>query len=235
MTTDSSTHTPADKARDIQFQWSDCELCHLHKYRITPIKGTGPSAPKVVVVMDRLDLEDLSGGSFCDGPQKYVFEDLIQELGLPPGLFWLTTVTACPTCHQEQDPDEIPRELAPSAKEASIKACRPRLHQEIHALEPELVIACGSAAVKALFVGRAPPHSTSMGSILEARIPGGVFEYPIPVLILHSMLTVARTPQYPDPNRVWEKTRKSLEQGIDALGQLLYMRSDDYERDQNES
>jgi uracil-DNA glycosylase len=221
----SSIPTPADVVRDIQFEWSTCTACHLHKYRVTTVRGAGPSAPEVVFVLDRLDLEDLPGGSLESGPQKYVLDELLDNLGLQLAQVWITSVTACPTCPVHEEPGGMPRELAAPAKDNSLRSCRPRVHAEIHALAPELVVACGPSALRSLYITKPPAHAEVLGSLLEIDIQGTHFAYPVPVLVLHSMLTLARTPKKPDPAGVWQKTNASLRTGLMAVGELLSMRA----------
>lgn len=219
-----SVSSPGEAAYAVQFKYSTCTACDLHTHRVTPIRGWGNDNPDIVFVLDRVDLADLPGGAMDTGPQKIVLQELLQEQGLDMSMFWITATTACPTCSTIDKPGALPREVAAPAKDPHLLACRRRLHEEILALQPALVVACGAKALKALVPGVPPKYNEAFGNIVEAySLPADGPSHPIPILTIHSLLTLVRTPEDPDPDRIWGKTREALDRGLTAVAELLFL------------
>lgn len=152
----------------------------------------------------------MEGGTlYEDHPQLQVLKELLWEQGANHKDQWITTTTMCPTA----DPNEerpFPLETMPAVKSESWNGCRPRLLQEIHLVQPELIVACGANALKALISqGKPPAYDENLGRVVEVMIPGTV-TYPVPTLITYSLLQLYRTNEEFDPNHIWEKAREQI-------------------------
>tara|TARA_R110002126_G_scaffold29050_2_gene96452 strand:+ start:308 stop:871 length:564 start_codon:yes stop_codon:yes gene_type:complete len=133
---------------------------------------------------------------------------------------WFTSLTLCPTAlvfHGQWPPVEI----MPIAKKAAMDACRARLHAEVLAVNPEVIVAFGNASVKALWPKVPPKFLTSIGELREVQIPGKLVSRTFPVMVTNSLSDLYRNGD--DSNGgVWERTYTHL---AIANSVASYMRS----------
>lgn len=195
----------------LHLEWADCQRCYINRYRQSPIVGSGKHDADIVFVFDRPDVNLMFGGALSiDHPQMFTLEELLDEFGVAIKDQWITTTTMCPTADPHED-RPFPLETMPAVKSECWTSCRPRLLQEVHLVQPELVVACGANALKALYSkGKPPGYDENLGRIVEVEIPGTI-SYPVPTLITYSMLQLYRTEEAFDPNNTWPSAREHIE------------------------
>jgi uracil-DNA glycosylase len=168
-----------ENAAAVQDLWSQCTKCELCENR-GPIQKSDwrrtddeHLSTSVMFVVDRTDKEVLHTGEVPTGDLKEYVLDVILEMQPEPKYteqYWVTPITLCPTTVHEED-RWPPLELMPIAKEAAFRECRPRLHAEIRAINPEVIVAMGSMALKALYPKSPPKYGPNLGLMQDLRIP----------------------------------------------------------------
>jgi DNA polymerase len=125
-----------------------CKGCHLHENATQTVFSKGPVSARLILVGEQPgDVEDQRGEPFV-GPAGKLLDRAAAEAGLDPAQtyttnavkhFKFTTATGSKRrIHATPDAHEI-------------GACRPWLVAELALLDPEVVVALGATAAKALF------------------------------------------------------------------------------------
>jgi DNA polymerase len=126
----------------------DCEGCHLHENATQTVFSKGPVSARLVLVGEQPgDVEDRRGEPFV-GPAGKLLDRAIGDAGLDPGQTYTTNAVK-----------HFKFRVAPGGKRrihatpdaAEIGACRPWLVAEFALLDPEVVVALGATAAKAMF------------------------------------------------------------------------------------
>jgi DNA polymerase len=142
-----------------------CRGCELYKDATQTVFGTGPKDARVVLVGEQPgDIEDRRGLPFV-GPAGKVLDRAIVDAGLDRAGAYVTNVvkhfkfkaTAPGRRRVHQTPDRI-----------EIEACRPWLDSEFALLRPEIVVALGATAAKAL-IGPSFRVTRQRGELLPWR------------------------------------------------------------------
>lgn len=190
---------------DIYEQHRTCNRCVLHKTRISSIKPVGNENARIVVILDRtVPTAGITGVALSGLDASVVKKLLVNVLGADEELFWFTTVTACQTSAID---DRM--ELLPAAKAAEIDACKTRIHNEITALQANVIITCGQAATKCVSLPSDAKHDTAIGRVLDGTVQGTYGAYKIPIVP-----TLSLTQLYRGANDVWNRVAKAF---LDAL------------------
>lgn len=125
-----------------------CRGCHLHENATQTVFSRGPVSARLVLVGEQPgDVEDRRGEPFV-GPAGKLLDRAIADAGLDPA----TTYTTNAVKHfkfRTSGPGKRRIHATPDA--AEIAACRPWLVAEFAVLDPEVVVALGATAAKALF------------------------------------------------------------------------------------
>lgn len=191
----------------------------MYRNRRRSIRSEGGAGASVVFVLDRLDPREVGGGQFPGSTHRSVLELLLQYAGRQPDEFYYTPATACPP----RDPRELADEqFVPLAKNPDIVACSTRVHAEIHAIQPRVVVACGQAAAKSLLPVRTPSVMLSAGSLVETLMKGEHVEYPVPVILTNSLQDLAKSDPS-DPAGPWEATCQHVLHAIQLADRLINM------------
>ncbi len=155
-----------------------CRGCELYRRATQAVFGEGPRHALVVLVGEQPgNEEDLAGRPFV-GPAGRLLDRALAEAGIDRDLAWVTNAVK----HFKWEPRGKWRIHAkPSPDE--LRACAPWLEAEIELLHPEVVVALGVTAARAVF-GRVITIGKSRGRILETRweTPGSVTAHPASVL-----------------------------------------------------
>tara|TARA_B100000131_G_scaffold166520_2_gene161005 strand:+ start:5588 stop:6148 length:561 start_codon:yes stop_codon:yes gene_type:complete len=172
------------------------------------IRGKGRVDTKIVAVIDRVGPSGAATGDILSGGEGKVLVTLLKRAGISPSAVWTTPVVSCPTGSL------IPRargriEMLPAPKLSEAKACRERLHGELSRIEPYIVFAFGSSAVKALY----PKQSIVNGRVVEGFIQGELVEYAVPIMPLPSINQLYRNTSQ-NSGGMWNKTLESLREGL---------------------
>jgi DNA polymerase len=98
-------------------------------------------------------------------------------------------------------------------------SCWPRVAAQIYAIDPLLIIAVGKVA-SSFLLGRNVAITEMRGSIVEAKVPGLVGDYTVPVLpILHPAYLMRNFDTR--EGGIWDKTQRDLELAKDVIDAAL--------------
>ena len=130
---------------------ADCHGCPLYENATQTVFGRGDASARVVLVGEQPgDQEDRQGEPFV-GPAGRLLDKALTEAGIDRGSAYVTN--AVKHFKFTVVPERGKRRIhkAPSLREMS--ACRPWLHAELDLIHPEVVVALGATAAKALLGG----------------------------------------------------------------------------------
>jgi|APSaa5957512493_1039668.scaffolds.fasta_scaffold00037_33 uracil-DNA glycosylase len=179
----------SDKLWAVQRCWASCDKCGLSKFRSMPAYTKaehGPRKPELLFVTDRFDPAVLQTREFPTGNYEGVLRTLLSSFGHIPADYWFTPATLCPTTVPDPD-DWRPLELMPVPNRAQVSACRPRLHEEIRLLCPEIIVCLGKMAVEAVFPKNPPKFVPNLGEIVEPQVSGGLSPMVVPCMVTYSL------------------------------------------------
>lgn len=122
-----------------------CTLCPLHESALTVcVPGRGPDSAKIMLVGQAPGVkEDCSGEAFI-GKSGHLLNEMLTAAGIDPAGVYLTNAVKC------KPPVEKGTFSERAPLPAEIDACRVHLTQEIHRIKPDVIIALGDTALKAL-------------------------------------------------------------------------------------
>lgn len=164
---------------------SRCRLCDIRKQSAL-IPGKGNMDADYFFVMSERD-ETAEGTSLFGVATWEFFVEALDQAGIELSNIWMSSAALC-------HPRVFP--FAKAIKDSHINACKARLIREIRLVNPRIVIALGTKAVKACFayVNPKPNLSNSEGKVLPARVAGVVTDYDVPVLISQNPILLCRFP-----------------------------------------
>src|SRR4051812_25982171 len=140
----------------------DCRGCHLYEKATQTVFSRGPVTARVALVGEQPgDVEDRRGEPFV-GPAGKLLDRALADAGLDPA----DTYTTNAVKHFKFTPAAGGKRrihATPDARE--VGACHPWLVAEFSLLDPEIVVALGATAAKALF-GPAFRVTKSRGMLL---------------------------------------------------------------------
>lgn len=194
-----SSKSPQSKLDHIQFKCSNCTDCKLSLNRKVAIHGMGYPTARIVLVVDRTSVHAAVSGNLFAGREGSILNHLVRLAELDPNELWVTPCVACPT--ERSIPGKRPKEVFSAPKHAALKACSSRLHEEIRAIDPNLIIAMGPSSYASL---RGESNFTSSkGRVVEATIRGEVVDYKLPMMVIDGVMTLLRSAQ--NPGKIWNK------------------------------
>ncbi|MFC9256441.1 UdgX family uracil-DNA binding protein [Amycolatopsis thailandensis] len=126
---------------------SGCRGCDLHRDATQTVFGEGPREAEVMVVGEQPgDQEDQAGAPFV-GPAGRLLDRALDEAGFDRGKIYVTNAVK----HFKFRRDERgKRRIHQTPSKTEIVACRPWLHAELAAVQPDLLIFLGATAAKSL-------------------------------------------------------------------------------------
>ena len=217
---DSNTKTLEERIDDTLFEYRSCTKCGLCRNRKTLLYGKGRVHTHVVAVIDRVGPRAAASGNILMGGEGRFLTTLFKRAGMDPAAVWITPVVSCPTGSAAPQKNR-PVEMLPAPKKSEIEACSPRLHKEIHLIEPCMVFAFGSASASSLVPNA--KFQELQGRVSEALITGDLVEYPVPMMALPSMNQLYRNPSQ-KPGGMWNKTLDSIKTGLAVAHKLMDIR-----------
>jgi uracil-DNA glycosylase family protein len=123
-----------------------CTGCDLYRHATQMVFGRGPGEARIVLVGEQPgDQEDLKGAPFV-GPAGEVLDRALREAGLDRELLYVTNAVK----HFKFEPRGR-RRIHQTPRLSEIAACRPWLEAELAVIRPEVVVALGATAARALF------------------------------------------------------------------------------------
>ncbi|GGV86738.1 uracil-DNA glycosylase [Streptomyces gelaticus] len=130
---------------------ADCRGCALYADATQTVFGAGPADARTVLVGEQPgDQEDRQGKPFV-GPAGGLLRRALAEVGIDENQVYFTNAVK----HFKFAPvvDARKRRIHKTPNLREITACRPWLAAELSRIDPELVVALGATAGKALFGG----------------------------------------------------------------------------------
>ncbi len=156
----------------------DCDKCGLKG--CPTVYGEGPDRADVVIIGEAPGNTEVAVGRPFVGPAGQLLNKVLESCGADRSTVYITNVCIC-----RPIPHRAPRS-------AEIRACRPRLFEEIRQRKPKLIIALGACAARAVVPG--------FKSLTDAR--GTIYESDTLntcVLATYHPAAVLRSPNlYPD-------------------------------------
>lgn len=173
-------------------------------------------------VLDRLDPSEVGGGVFPGPAHRRVLEFLVEYAGRELKDCYVSPVVACPP----RDPVTLYNEqMIPLAKNPEVVTCGERVHAEVHAIQPKIVVACGQAAAKSLLPMRTPNVQNSAGSVVQAYVRGEHVSYPVPVMLTASLQDLVKIDANDTPGP-WESASQHILDAFNLADQLIRMEKD---------
>jgi len=140
----------------------DCTRCDLYKNATQTVFGEGGSEARVVFVGEQPgDKEDLEGRPFV-GPAGRLFDAILEEVGIDRKKTYVTNAVK----HFKFEP-RGKRRIHSKPNAGEIRACRWWLDQELTLIQPDVAVALGATAARAL-VGKPVPITKFRGTLLES-------------------------------------------------------------------
>ena len=150
-----------DALRRLRAAAAHCRECPLGARATQTVWGEGPSHARLMMVGEQPgDREDLLGRPFV-GPAGRLLDRALADLGLARETIYLTNAV-------KHFKFELrgKRRMHKTPGQLEIMACHHWLESEIDAVGPDLIVALGATAAKAL-MGRAVPVMKLRGQVLE--------------------------------------------------------------------
>jgi uracil-DNA glycosylase family 4 len=220
---DSDTRVLEEKIDELLFDHRDCTLCPLHKHRKVLIRGQGKLHTKIVAVVDRVSPRAAVTGNPLDGGEGKFLASVLKKAGIDPSYVWVTPVVSCPSSSLAPRPrGRIDMLSAP--KPGELAACRSRLHAEINIIEPHIILAFGSAAMKGVTL-RPTSVVEARGRVTEAYIQGNLVEYAVPMMVLPSVNQLYRDPSQ-NVGGMWNKTIGNIKDALDVASKFNVLKED---------
>jgi DNA polymerase len=126
---------------------TDCRGCDLYRHATQTVFGEGPADARLVMVGEQPgDVEDREGEPFV-GPAGRLLDRAMSDAGLGRADVYLTNAVKH---FKFKATDTGKRRIHQTPDRIEIVACRPWLTAEFRLTHPELVVALGAVAAKAL-------------------------------------------------------------------------------------
>lgn len=143
-------------------QAQHCRACPLYRNATQVVFGEGRVTASIVLIGEQPgDREDLSGRSFV-GPAGQLLDRALAQAGVERDATYVTNAVK----HFKFEP-RGKRRIHKKPNEQEIAACTHEwLEQELRLIEPELVVAMGATAARAVF-GRATAIGKNRGHVIK--------------------------------------------------------------------
>ncbi|KNE81207.1 hypothetical protein ADZ36_17835 [Streptomyces fradiae] len=146
-----------------------CRGCPLHRDATQAVFGRGDASARTVLLGEQPgDQEDLRGEPFV-GPAGRVLDEALAEAGIDPGEAYVTNAVKHFKFERRAERGKRRIHKPPTLREMT--ACRPWLAAELELLDPEVIVALGATAGKAL-LGSAFRVTKERGRLLTWSAPG---------------------------------------------------------------
>ena len=122
-----------------------CRGCDLYRHATQAVFGAGPADASIVLVGEQPgDQEDLQGKPFV-GPAGEILSRALAEAGIDRESVYVTNAVK----HFKFEP-RGKRRIHQTPRLHEIRACRPWVEAEIHAIRPQVLVCLGATAAQAL-------------------------------------------------------------------------------------
>jgi len=168
---------------------SNCEGCDLYERATQTVFGRGPSSAELMLVGEMPgDREDVEGEPFV-GPAGRLLDRALETAGVDRKTVYVTNAVK----HFRWE-DRGVRRLHKTPSAGQVQACKPWLLGEIEAIAPQLIVALGATAAKAL-LGASFRITVSRGELVER-------EQETPVIATYHPSAILRAPTSDDRARL---------------------------------
>ncbi|TWG99712.1 DNA polymerase [Mesorhizobium sp. J18] len=174
-----------------------CTRCDLYKNATQTVFGEGRRSARVVFVGEQPgDKEDIEGRPFV-GPAGTLFDNILEEAGIDRKKTYVTNAVK----HFKFEP-RGKRRIHSKPNAGEIRACRWWLDQELTIIRPDVAVALGATAARAL-TGKQVPITRLRGSVVESAEG-------VPVLITVHPSYLLRIPNAAEKERERERFAKDM-------------------------
>jgi uracil-DNA glycosylase family 4 len=201
----------------LAYQYSGCEKCALCTHRKRIIPGAGNADSNLFFVTDKFTETSRKEDAVITGPYKQLLETVLRTAGKDLSKMWVSSVVMC--THREGKSPKVPE----------VKACRDRLLEEIHIVQPEVIVAMGTNAVKALIPRNPPAVMTSAGMVYEAGVSGDLVPYKVPVMVTYSLSFLLKNPDN-SPGGIWNRFFNHIRSALLIAGDLKSLERGNYDK-----
>jgi len=159
----STALVPGDGAslEEVRSLAAGCTACELHLFATRTVFGEGPVDASVMLVGEQPgDEEDRTGHPFV-GPAGRVLDDALERAGVDRAAVYITNAVK----HFRNEPRGKKR-IHRKPGLTHIRACEPWLASEISLVRPDLIVAMGATAVRAL-LAREVKVTADRGRVFE--------------------------------------------------------------------
>jgi uracil-DNA glycosylase family protein len=159
----STALVPGDGAslEEVRSLAAGCTACELHLIATRTVFGEGPVDASVMLVGEQPgDEEDRTGHPFV-GPAGRVLDDALERAGVDRAAVYITNAVK----HFRNEPRGKKR-IHRKPGLTHIRACEPWLASEIALVRPDLIVAMGATAVRAL-LAREVKVTADRGRVFE--------------------------------------------------------------------
>jgi DNA polymerase len=147
---------------EVREEAQHCRDCPLWKNATQTVFGEGRAAARVVFVGEQPgDREDLEGRPFV-GPAGKLLDRALADIGVDRKATYVTNAVK----HFKFEP-RGKRRIHKKPVELEINACHQWLERELASIKPDLVVALGATAARAVF-GRTTPIEKNRGRVIPS-------------------------------------------------------------------
>lgn len=175
---------------NIQAKYRNCTDCALHRNRSVPVRSCGfvDKVEQLVFITDKPSIASARTGKINVGYEWGTLKLLCDTLGHPvdPAEYLLIPAIACPPKGASWRGTSYP-----APKEADVKACLPRILEELREVDPLILVTFGAQAMKP-FLPKGTAFDSSVGKMLEGFVEGVYARYAVPVMPLPSLSSLYR-------------------------------------------
>jgi DNA polymerase len=155
--------TVKDKLETVAVAASTCRACPLWAKATQTVFGEGPATARVMFIGEQPgDVEDREGRPFV-GPAGQILDRALAEAGFARAAIYITNAVK----HFKFIP-RGKRRIHKNPGVTEIRACNQWLEQELALVQPELIVALGGTAARAVF-GKETLVGENRGRILASR------------------------------------------------------------------
>ncbi len=139
------TAESAQPLRERPSSLDECRRCELWRNATQAVPGVGPTTARIMLVGEQPgDQEDLAGKPFI-GPAGQVLDEAFKKAGLSRDAIYLTNAVK----HFKWEP-RGKRRLHKTPAQMEINACAYWLEEELARVQPQVIVALGGTALKAI-------------------------------------------------------------------------------------
>ena len=145
---------------------ASCRMCHLWERATQTVFGEGPAPARLMVVGEQPgDREDVEGKPFV-GPAGRILDEAFEAAGMKRDDVYVTNAVK----HFKWKPaPRGKRRIHDTPNRTEVVACHPWLVAEVDLVQPELIVALGATAARAV-AGRAVKVLAERGKIDQSTL-----------------------------------------------------------------